>query len=1758
MRSVIRTAPSHRHVRGCLTTLALALAACGDGAADSDTAPDLDSTVAVDTSSDDSATPADTALAPDSLASGDATATATATDTAPTEDTRVPMPDVLFCHTPCRADLIEDGVVRRCSADHLIDGCVGDLACRSGSCVGPDEAPKACSVDSQCPSFQRCGNGICFSDCERDDDCTGGDVCHLRVCRPPCERVTGQRDSCADGTFCDSPSGTAGVCMPLAPGDAQATRSLVPASFALDTDALQLDAAHLSQGFTIVTDSPVAETFTIVRRSHRAFGGDGTLVAEAGGSADLGDHAALDFVTLAVDGAPGDDDPVTVTVPPDCDAAGTCPLVTVVAPATLPDPSWLIWEGMLEVRSETLGVRYVSVAQHGRLDGRWAGEIHYFSTFPDKKLHDWAAGTASERLHTDTVGNGLVRRWGAFRRGALTGGVAELYALLTSTETESWRFDSVMQACPAGATGGACYPYVDTSLSAASLGVRSFVSNLVEAPIPTGHSELPFSVVLREGLAQDGHTPMEGRVESPIALHWPGNPAASLTFEDDPKGACNPAIHDTCVHVLRSFDVSTSVAARYVSADGSCAEGFEAFPLPWLATGFGTNLVGGDRVECRPGDGAFQNPVPDGRARTRHLKLLDGVMIGADTIVMLFEEEMESFIAEHGESFSAYGYMVLHRDDVILAGSDYLPDPPASPAELAAPTPESLLACDPAMQARLIGTTEAVLTQGEAEDLVTSALDGVPGTIPIDIANVHYYCEDTGLFDGGAGDTSDGSAGEVRVACPPESNVRYFAFRSGSRKQADVAAMDCQKDYDRASGARGSCGAALQEMVDARIPDLVVDAAWRCADLDYCSGDRLDLRAGKEFFVPDATSMQPLAASVDEAFRYRTRFVGREGKPIGFAPVACDASGSDATPYCYDTAVLSELRQRIDCLYAVVPVLRGKTSLAALRLADFASAALGVRDTAPAGNPQLLDGFERLYAELLVMLGDEAFTSALRSRFDEAGVNVGTFRGSQFEVNGIDLTGIAGHEMASLYEAAQLYETAVERLYRLAPMLVDAVVAGDVGSAPHLVTSSTVTGYLDRLVRASSQRARAYSNIAQRYLGFHRPDLARAVIGRAYATTYLESAMLGRFMLAVQARTSVAARDQVVRSLEDATRRYRVALQEMREVHDSITDAPTFFGYPADYVPFPVRDDADTRASNAFEDVLRTTLETVDAARRVEDIALESSRSFDTDQASFEEELVRIAANYEDRLGPICGYFVGDDGRTYVATPRHATESPRTAALGDPCGAVGNGEIDEQVRQIELLLGERQQLQARQQSVEADIREEAERVDQRCQLIDGLASFQYKIGTKTAKLNDEIRSCELAMGVLDRFATSYATALGFVKCSTPADCIAGAAATIGWQAFSVPHQIAAGVLQGQIDDRRGQIDQLQLESARWETEAQCDALQIDSAPVVAGKLRDLYQIDLEANQLALRIEIADAELRRLRLEASRTQEEQVEAEQLAINVEAARNDPNVRILKNDAVLNADAAFQLAIRQAYRTTLVYEYYTSTSYARRDQLFLVRMVGRGDYNLDQYLAELRDAFFGFEEEFRAPAARVERISVRDDIFAIPLTDVDGRALDQQARNRLFRERLQDPRLLDEAGRLRIPFATDRDELAPCTKNHKINFIEVALFGGDLGDDEADVLWWQDGTGTIDTLRDGIAYYRLPPAVLVAQPYFNRATVFDPSVYRRYEFRERPFLNSSWAIVLDQRGDKDNQDIQLGQLDDIALYVYYTDFTDAQSCR
>ncbi len=1669
------------------------------------------------------------------------------------------------CRTRCREDLVVGGVHRPC-VEGFLEGCVGSLECVDGSCVVPGNDPVSCATDNDCPDFQRCfANGRCYSECDANTDCLDGYACYRHACRAPCETANVASVPCPSGMHCDTRDGVAGVCMPLPEaGEEGLATSAVRATFRVTPEIVGLSNLARRASVTLEVDGPVAERFEIVKRSQRVLDASGNELVDP-----LAEANPLRFVSITAAGATTTSaGTLEVTVPPRCGDA--CPVLRIEVTGAPSANGWARWEGELEVRHPSLGDRLVRLAYQAAPDGRWTGRMYYFASFPDENLEQWRSGDPD--VDVDDVGNGLIQLWGTYRARRLSGGFAALEAALTATKSQSWQWDSVRSACeathkPPGAAEyeGACYLFDDGLLGSAP---REYVSNLGDAPIPTGATEYPIALNLRT-VGSAGSTELEGIIDSSVALHYPGNPFVTVAFATSPFSTQGCATGGDCVAFLSAFDATTRVGGR-ASPDGEeCPSEFVSESYPWLLPDFlsDSDAVKATRTECRDRRAPFAsgswenanlaraNPFRDGTATLRQLSLVDGALVNQRKLFVLFEERFTSSVDPEG--FSAFGYMLLEQANPILddAALDAAIDE-AARADVETPDPDTGgvgPTCDPEWLRELLGDDFDLVHREDARTVVNVMLTGVPTgdadsveTWPSE--NVHALCVDTQLIDGGGDPLAP-------VPCPPVSRVRYFVLPDDLNDAIDIAALDCQRDPTPAGSTNddrvrnGTCGAQLDAWI-ASVNGIIADPLWRCEDPHavYCADDPLDPAAGKVFYYSDDAVLAPLEPTIQEAFRYKTRFRTDTNRQVGFAPAMCAGSGS-FTPYCYDPIAIEESLARVDCLLYVYD------RFAAAEhehpdwtpLRTFLSSSLSrypENSTAP-----LVDGFERLYAELLIMLGDEAYADALSSRFDLEATQSASFLGSRFEERGIDLEGVAGFELRSLYQAAQYYELANERLFdRVLPVVLVAIDEQDIGTGS-VASQGFVVEYLERLIGGSTKAAITWSDVAVRYQRLNRADLAEAVLSRAYAATYLQSVVMSQLMLGVADSLGASQRDDIVRAIESAQVRYQVALDQMREVFTTVRDNVDVFGFPPDYVPFPVLDDNDSRYSNAFEAALGLARPRMETARRFEDDAITTSREFETDAASFQSELVQIARSYEDRLHSLCGAFQGHDGDVYPAIAKYAALSDATASMGDPCGRTGTGEIHEQLAEVQIAADASGILMGRANNVLAAIADENAAHQDRCGASGAITLYNAAWETHDNQkiyLQDSINRMQAAVSGLDR---TFNVASSAAMASTPW----GAAGV-----FAAGAYIGTAIgLEAAIADKQHEILQIEHDMRLAELGQQCLLLDIDRKYRVKELLREVTQIELEALQLMHRAQLLVSQLDRLYLEAQRIEQRQAEAEALAIRVQAARNDPNIRVFRNTAIINADSSFDRALEHAYRATRVFEYFTSQTYAGRQDLYEIRMVSHGRYNLVTYLDELEDAYEEFRTTYRNRARRVRRISLLEDVVRAPYQD-GAHELAGRERAEVLRDYLLDPARIDENGHRVVEFRTHESQTAPCTFNHQIDYIEVDFVGQNLGDEFANVLLWQEGTGVIRSLDDGSVFYRLPPALIVAQPHFNNSQRFDPSIYRRYELRERPFVNTAWKLIFDQHDDPDNQDVSIDGLTDIHIYVHYTDFTDPSSCR
>ncbi len=1759
-------------------------------------------------------------------------------------------PDNPNCWTPCNDDLdLTDGGMRECQSDGLMEGCIEGNICDEGSCVEDGGSRKMCFADGDCPSFQLCMKGYCYAECSSSSDCDDGMTCHLRVCRESCDLT---ENTCAYGETCDSSDGQNGFCVPGASSSGETGQASGSSGMRLSETLLRMSNVDTERTIQIINESSEYVKFTVTKTEHQVVYATGTQ--ETVRLMDLdgpcsGSDCPLWWLETGEVGAISRDNTYEVNVEPLCEQNDSCPLIAIRIPST-GSVDATAWTGAIRVESsagsQTLNLSYVE-----RPEGRWAGQMVYFANFDDigidstQTLRGWlernrddVEGLASGDLG---VNNGLIQRWGAFRTGNLQGGWTEMEAVLRATETEQWRFPSVQEDCQV--TQGACYLFANGSVGSLP---RSYVTSLESSPIPTGVTKFPIAMNLHIPSNTNPEI-LEGRVVSEISLHLAGDPKVTMQFVSDPSNSanCDPDVTSNCVNFLEApttsgepvgFEFDVAVGGRYPKMGTTdCVAGFEELTMPWLVPGFldGTEMSNtgfysrpwcvdmrlpaytdpiGDILEDEAVSNsslARGNPIPNGQVLERHMELLDGAMVDQQHLFILFREVYPSFLGD--DDFYAYGYMVLKRRAVDLNLDDdngnNIPDDyegTTPPTGLGGVAQTAGVICSEDILDEVLGG--GTLNATNAPNVVNALINGntgTPATLTYPAGNtngcsgtgeeVHYLCEDTGLFNGGLdnascwgrgstpnndncgssdnGECDDGGINsdnslcslgtdvtdcgyrylDPRTPCPLESKVIYFTAPASAHD--DIVDNACQDT--------GTCMTVLNDWTASGSMISHLNPTWSCAGgLNNCEITELDRREGKIFYAPGDPDVHftALRPAIENAFSYKTRFVGRSGTNLGFTPEIC-IPFSTTTPYCYSPEDIEAVTERVDCLQAIYrDYYADELDPSHSDLFAYLTESFSFREEANpiGGMATKYDGFEHLNAELLIMLGDNAYTSAFESRFDLAGMNAAGFQGEDFEDGGINISGIAGFEMFTLHQAVQYYSMVLNRFYKMTPV-ISAALELDTGMARKVVNPETVTSYFSRLIRASTQRSRALAEIVRRYQGFNRPDLAKRVALRAYTATYLEAVALNNVILGLYENTGGSDQPGILVALEEAQKRYRMALLDVANVNQSISEDVNFFGFAPDYIPFPALPTTIQSSDvTAFDRVLTTTLSKLEAARMRENEALAKTREFDTDEASFQSELTQISRTYENQLGEICGIFTASDGRVLPAVERYAYLDPNLSALGDPCGFVGNGSIRDSVADVDQARLELLRVLTQMNNVHERIRIRAQTVSAVCKQNITAQKFRYKVAGKLRNLEEDmIRTEQLIESVRTVSQAAQSMASTTVCGMDAVQCGQAVGAIVGIGVIVAAEIVGVALLHDDMADLRGDKFQIEQNLAFWEVDNQCQLADIELNGETRVMLLDLRELEISLLSARYRLALAMSQVEKQRQLAKRVALELDETLELSINVQAAKNNPNIRIYRNDAVINAEIAFDDAIRDAYKLTLVYQYYTSQSYAKLDQLFLTRMVQAGDYNLDNYVADLRNAFTYFQETFGNPDDRVIVLSLADDILRIPRLDENGLPLTVDTRASMLREELADPSRLNTSGYISVPFATRLEDQSPLTRNHKITYIEANIQGNDLGDYLARLYLRLVGTSTVAAVEGDHLYYRFPEKTAVLNPFLkdNRAQIFsNPQIYQNFRLRDQPLVNNNWELVINLRDEMVNDDLDLSEITDIKIYVFYTDFT------
>jgi len=1811
-------------------------------------------------------------------------------------------------------DLLARGpVVHACEGDACVQRFeLGDARLTEDECRND---PRCCLDAAGCPDHQVCIRGGCYSDCDADGDCSvEGARCVKHACRLPCAADTADARPCPSGQGCEAD----GWCRPTVAGDAPLDLhagdfTVHPGPGGLEDDdpvTLWLRPSATSSSFEIRNSGRQTEPFLVRKATETVVDGEGRVQVRRASR----EESPLAWLELGRPGATNRVDDLLIYVP----AAGS--VLVEVAGARRDELGR--WQGVVEIVHDQWGVERVHLVYNEGLSGRWLGSAYYFGDFPDGTasctgdcpIERWMAGRQSLEPLEET-GNAFVKAWARFRRGAYS--LVDLGYLTRAMLDGSWAQPRTRELCAEAGYG----PDTACALAPAPGGraVIPFTSDVTRDRIPSGLVELPLSLVLepepepgavRSCLTATGEAPtgcLRGRIETRRSLQYPGDAQVTLRVEETPEEACGASGPGSClVGLLPGPMADLSAGARYVPAGAAgCPSGFSAEQTPWLPPGLGPPGAGAARVECRDAEVplgpavdrrevenaslAGANPVPDGQVLRRRLELVDGVIVEQGIMLLLLRERI-------GTGGWSYAYAVLQRQDAQPGEAEG--QPPGGPSSNRG-QPERAPACPPELLRPVLGLDGVALPElpaAWAERLARALVRGdtradgdppPPGLDPDE--EPHWLCSweeddpEAGsvlrqVFDGRSleGDT---------VPCPPGSDVIWFTLLEAAGP-GDPSLAPCN------SAPFGTCLGTLRGWVsdgtwavrltpadETRFfhPSAKArfDLGWECeAGRLTCDDERADLASGKEFFLVDPTSerfFEGLDRAVASAFRYRTELTGPSGASVGFVPEICQGEAS-LLPYCYDPPAIERVRARVDCAAALYDArfLAGSVeteswAATAATLRGYLERNAAVRQSDnPFGDPIPMPGFERLYAELLLALGDEALTQAFAGRFDLAGTRLAAFEGSLFEPGGVDLTGAAGHELFELHQAIQYFELVLDRYQRQLPQWRDALAAG-----AGYVSSSTLTDYVTLVVGASTRLTQAWSEVARRYEALDRPDLARRVLERAYARAYLESRLLATATEALARGLPTAARAQASRDQETAQLRYRVALLEMRDRYDRIGDGPNLFGFSPDYVPLPALEELET---SPVAKLLAQARAHAEAAAADEDRALARSRSFDLDEAEFQQELVGIRQTYEERLGALCGTLHGDDGRVYPALPRYTHLNAGAAEFLDPCGALGTGEIAATYADLQTAQLALKRIDQQQDNLLGKVEASRGYADSVCQwrwadpddagaYPDGITPGSPAAGSLGKKkalddINNAIGAMKFGIGVANdaislvmsvekgawalrkrikkrakaqakaekkalaellaqspklaamhemaqmmkdgstastsknipaSVLSSFLTAGLITHIPEPAIPVAFTIAVVLRAIHLVVNAIAStAFLAVRIGlgihslNERAEIRRVAREQSVMTRYYTCAFAQLESSYSVAALEIEATTLALDSLDALWNVEGVLAELATLDNERRRLEDQWSDDESLAVHVAAARDDPNVRVLRNDAIINADASFRRALRSAFRATRALEYHAAESYAGLERLLLVRTVRAGQDNVLRYLDGLEDRFYELQEQAGPPDTRVLVRSLRDDLLDVPrYSDTAGmRPLSHAERVEEMRRTLRSAAYRDGQGRISVPFSTDLDGVSPRTWGHKVLSVEATLVGPGRAAAGARLYLVQDGVGLVRNAAGDRRAYALPPVNAVVDagplaagdppagssvpaPLLRRTdarglpvvTSAPLGLYRRsFRFRDRPLVNSGWRLVIDLVGEPENGPLRLGGLDDVVLRFTYTDYT------
>jgi hypothetical protein len=331
-------------------------------------------------------------------------------------------------------------------------------------------------------------------------------------------------------------------------------------------------------------------------------------------------------------------------------------------------------------------------------------------------------------------------------------------------------------------------------------------------------------------------------------------------------------------------------------------------------------------------------------------------------------------------------------------------------------------------------------------------------------------------------------------------------------------------------------------------------------------------------------------------------------------------------------------------------------------------------------------------------------------------------------------------------------------------------------------------------------------------------------------------------------------------------------------------------------------------------------------------------------------------------------------------------------------------------------------------------------------------------------------------------------------------------------------------------------------------------MEIDGKKQLRDILIGMETARVEVAKGVRRLQAAGQRVESLRQGAERLMSEVKEVRELSINKQAARSNPNFRIYKDDSVRNAEIAFKKLLTEAYKSTVIYEYHTSQTYPERDNLHMSRMVDYGEYNLQNYIYDLEDAFWAFEDHYGLAELRVLPLSLRDDIFESMRVGPNGKAFSERAVKDSVEEWLN--RSMDETGRAMLSFNIGSKHVSPSTRVHKVAYVEACIEKQTASAAQHPRIYLDmSGTSLVWALGGGWRDYDFGgrPAVVTARWCSGSDYSWDPKIFRSQKFTQRPLFNNQWDLSINFTGEPANVKYGPDQFDELQIFFYYFEFTD-----